>query len=574
MYMSKVEREMAVTTLARLPRGALRKMIPSTILDLVNDAEGRGIRRTNRELAEFLVDLHGVDLLAQATVREQLCLAMHKNSLILLAELAGFTLTQRSRNAIARKVAERKWYAGRWWARHFAAAVGLPQVFAGSPPKRDAPDYEEVEVYQRPKELYDYQESLKQQLLDVLRAPADRNRAILSLPTGAGKTRTVVEALVEALAAGILRRPCVLWIAQSEELCEQALSTFRPIWQARGKAGEVLRLHRFWGRKHLPILSDMDVIIASIQKLHHLVTNSGPDERDLADFGEQLGAVVIDEAHHAVAPSYTKVLKALGLQLDRKRGCPVPVLGLSATPYRNDAETERLARRFHSNLLVPWPRDVNPVKRLQKEGILSRVMHEVVPTGRAYEMTDKERENFEIFAELPDSFVKKIGSDGARNRIILDRMLKLDPGWPVLFFGCSKEHACAMAVLLRRKGIDAAVVTAETSRSARRAIVEDFKAGRVRVLCNYGIFTTGFDAPGVRAVVVARPTASVVLYEQMVGRGMRGPKNGGTEECLIIDFGDNLERFGVPMAHTRFVEYWRNQRQAAAVRGRGSERIS
>jgi len=65
------------------------------------------------------------------------------------------------------------------------------------------------------------------------------------------------------------------------------------------------------------------------------------------------------------------------------------------------------------------------------------------------------------------------------------------------------------------------------------------------VLCNYGVLTTGFDAPSVRCVVVARPTASPILYEQMVGRGMRGPEFGGTKQCLVIDVDDNIE--------------WRNQ---------------
>lgn len=559
MHISQIERQMAVNALSRLPVTGLRNSIPSAMLKLVDDAEEHGQRRTARELAEFLVDLHGVDLLSQVTIREQLCLALHKNALTLLAEAAGFPSARGSRAVIAKQVAERRWYSGRWWARQFAITAGLTPAFAGSPPSPMSSVFEDVEVYERPSALYDYQNKLKGKILTLFKAPSNRNRAILSLPTGAGKTRTVVEALVEALADDMLPYPRVLWIAQSDELCEQALSTFRPIWQAKGKRGEVLRLHRLWGPRELPELGEFTVIIASIQKLHRMAVDES--RRDLQNLGADLGAIVIDEAHHAVAPSYTKVLRALqGGELTRQNSRGTPILGLSATPYRNDAETQRLVARFHSNLLVPWPTETNPIERLQREGILSNVTHEIVPTGQTYVMTAKEKETFRIFAELPESFVRKIGADGKRNRIIIQRILKIDSSWPVLFFGCSTEHACAMAVLLRRQGIRAAVVTAETSRSARKAIVEDFKAGRIQVLCNYGIFTTGFDAPKVRAVVVSRPTASVVLYEQMVGRGMRGPKNGGTTECLIIDFGDNLERFGAPMAHTRFAEYWGNRR--------------
>jgi len=112
-----------------------------------------------------------------------------------------------------------------------------------------------------------------------------------------------------------------------------------------------------------------------------------------------------------------------------------------------------------------------------------------------------------------------------------------------------------MAVLLRRRGRSAATVTSDTRTSTRRALIEEFRAGRVRTLCNYGVLTTGFDAPAIRALVIARPTASAVLYEQMIGRGMRGPVFGGTERCLVVDVVDNI-RFGGQMAFARYGRYW------------------
>ena len=87
-------------------------------------------------------------------------------------------------------------------------------------------------------------------------------------------------------------------------------------------------------------------------------------------------------------------------------------------------------------------------------------------------------------------------------------------------------------------------------------MIEEFRDGRISTLCNYGVLTTGFDAPKVRGLVISRPTASAVLYEQMIGRGMRGPKFGGTDRCLVIDVVDNI-RFGGQMAFTRYAEYWK-----------------
>lgn len=114
-----------------------------------------------------------------------------------------------------------------------------------------------------------------------------------------------------------------------------------------------------------------------------------------------------------------------------------------------------------------------------------------------------------------------------------------------------------MAVLLRRNGRSAAVVTGTTRRATRRYLIEEFRAGRVQVLCNFGVLTTGFDAPKIQAIIIARPTLSGVLYEQMIGRGMRGPRNGGTDYCVIIDMVDNIRRFQGQMAYTRMQDYWR-----------------
>lgn len=578
MHISRPHREAAVAALTRrLSAPALRKLIPASMRRLVKEAEGlRPGRRTEtaEELAHFLLDLYGTDLLAQTELREQLCLALDGDALLSLRDAAGLSAVTGSRRRIAAQVAGRKWYPGKWWARYFATAMGFPPVFAGLTAPASAPPYEDVEAYQRPPELHEYQKVLRDRVLELLQAPPSRNRAILSLPTGAGKTRIVVEALVTAMNRGMIERPYVLWIAQSDELCEQALDVFRQVWQAEGRPGDALRLYRLWGGRDLPDLEQGGVIVASIQKLYRTVQTDEEGEKELTALGRTLAVVVIDEAHHAIAPSYTRVLSAMGLDLSRRDGSPVPVLGLTATPYRSDSATERLSRRFHSNLLVPWPVDVNPVERLQRDGILARAVHEVIQTGREYTMTEVEARSLETFADFPDSFVRRIGADGVRNHAIVERLVEIDPSWPVLFFGCSVEHACAIAVHLRRSGIRAAVVTAGTSPAARRSIIEDFRTGRIQVLCNYGILTTGFDAPGVRVVVVARPTASSVLYEQMIGRGMRGPRNGGTDECLIIDFADNLERFGVQMAYTRFAEYWRNRPAARLSSGSGVTSVS
>ena len=75
-------------------------------------------------------------------------------------------------------------------------------------------------------------------------------------------------------------------------------------------------------------------------------------------------------------------------------------------------------------------------------------------------------------------------------------------------------------------------------------MIEQFRSGEIRVLCNFGVLTTGFDAPKIDVLCIARPTTSIVLYSQMLGRGLRGPAIGGTERCQVIDVKDNI--IGIP----------------------------
>ena len=91
------------------------------------------------------------------------------------------------------------------------------------------------------------------------------------------------------------------------------------------------------------------------------------------------------------------------------------------------------------------------------------------------------------------------------------------------------------------RDIEARSITSDTNFSDRVKSVEAFKKGEIQVLINFNVFTTGFDDPTIDCVVIARPTFSVVLYSQMIGRGLRGPLNGGTKDCLIVDVIDNLE---------------------------------
>lgn len=128
----------------------------------------------------------------------------------------------------------------------------------------------------------------------------------------------------------------------------------------------------------------------------------------------------------------------------------------------------------------------------------------------------------------------------------------------ILLFANSVLHAEEMAARLFLRGIPAAAISGETQATARRDFLEKFKSGKIKVLCNYLVLTTGFDAPKTDMILISRKVFSPVAYMQMVGRGLRGPLNGGTARCRIVTVVDNLGRFD----NRRHFEYFQEHYSA------------
>ena len=575
MELSPTDRDATIAVLKRrLTPTALRSVIRAEstgsrhkgVERIIAEAENRHGRPRSRlpeaELAPFLVDLKGVDLLLSRELRRYLADVADPNQLL---DLHEFPSVQRGRGGHASQVnaiANRSWHPGKRWATHFVRTLGLPLALAGIAGARTEPAILEAEPFRPLPPLEDFQEELRNGVLEVLGAEPGTNRGILTLPTGAGKTRTAVEALTEWLPGNPGR--AILWIAQSEELCEQAVQAFREVWVDRGARKDAPReplvIARLWGSGR-QVRTDAEVTVASIQKLHAIYRQDDSDitRDELQELAGRLGVIVVDEAHRALAPTYGAVLRFLGVEIADGHGSSVPLLGLTATPYRGvDEQTKRLATRFHGRLLRSSVLGDEPVTELRRRRVLSNPIHMVIDYGgRAISLSENASyaEHFERFNDFHPDLLRSLGQDAARNRRLIDVLLEIPADWPTLFFGCSVEQATAVPLLLRQAGRSAAVVTSTTRTATRRHRVEQFRDGALSVLANYGVLTTGFDAPLVRALVIGRPTASPVLYEQMIGRGMRGARFGGTDECLVVDVEDNI-RFEGQMAFERYASYW------------------
>ncbi|MEU8920043.1 DEAD/DEAH box helicase family protein [Kitasatospora sp. NPDC048545] len=438
-------------------------------------------------------------------------------------------------------------YTGGSAAVSFVADLGLPAPFAGY----RAPALEQSLTVDGPQDfprLHDYQERLALNIYEML----DRftpQRAMLSLPTGAGKTRVTAEAVIRWVKqTGALKGP-ILWIAQTEELCEQAVQSWQFVWSRAG-AQDRLTINRLWtSNEAAPVTDGPQLVVATDAKLRVCL------DTDRYAWLRDAALVVVDEAHVATGPSYTGILDLLGLTQHRTGR---HLLGLTATPFRghNEEETRRLVNRFGARRLDEgvFPSG-DAYGHLQELGVLARVEHKEL-TGGTIELSRQERENARQFSLLSKAAEQRLADDHDRSRRIVAEIAATDENWPVLVFATSVEHAKYLAARLMDHGISASSVDSTTSDNDRRARVRDFRDGRVRVLTNYGVLTQGFDAPATRAVVVARPVYSPNVYQQMIGRGLRGPRNGGKDTCLILNVRDNILNFDTALAFTRFEHLW------------------
>lgn len=432
-------------------------------------------------------------------------------------------------------------------ARTFVASIGFPEEFAASPEsRREAEEYISGPIDLPP--LHDFQEEVLRGIQELIFSGAGRRRAVVSLPTGGGKTRVAVEAAVLLILRPEGHKRSVIWVAQTDELCEQAVQAFRQVWINLGAKQTDLRIVRLWGSNPNPEIQGMDkpiVVVASIQTF-----NSRMVSDEITPL-KQSGLVVVDECHHAITPSYTRLLKFLDAETIRT-GTVVKdepaILGLSATPFRtDDEESLRLAKRFDSRWL---PNDQAQLHvRLRRQGVLAEVDNEALDSG--VELTSAEvaqlaklPENWDglDFENLLEAINQRLAGNQQRNEKMLDRIAQAKEG-SILFFANSVMHAEEIAARLNLLNIPAAAISGGTPVTARRYFLERFRLGEIRVLCNHTVLSTGFDAPKTDMVLISRAVFSPVRYMQMVGRGLRGEKNGGTARCRIITVMDNLGRF-------------------------------
>lgn len=382
--------------------------------------------------------------------------------------------------------------------------------------------------------LHDFQDRIRRKVINLIFN--NEKRFLIHMPTGSGKTRTAAEIIIDFIRlssskALLNENMKIIWIAQTSELCIQASETIR--WLFDRKGTQNIKIGHFHENESLPegIENEQAIIFCGIQKL--LLHYTDPIWRKIKNDNY---LVVVDEAHRSVAKQWVRALDYF------VANSSVYLMGLTATPgigsYGDDSSYS-LSTYYHSNKISItdeyYSEISNPITHLVEREFLARIKRididsEVtVPEGATqidggFKFTPKTLKHLSIQASRNSSIINIIKDNHLDNKILV--------------FTCGLEHNKILNTLLTESGIASETIDKDTKN--RNSIIERFKEGNLNVLLNFGVLTTGFDAPKTNICIIARPISSIVLYSQMVGRILRGPKNTGNSVNTLYTIKDNL----------------------------------
>lgn len=379
--------------------------------------------------------------------------------------------------------------------------------------------------------LFEHQRIAAEKVKHILYSGYER--VLLHMPTGSGKTRTSMNIIADYLRAN--EKTTVIWLANTEELCEQAALEFEKAWSALGNRN--LTVTRFWKSYDIDVDQLQEgLLVTGLQKLINHSKNAA-GRKFMATLANKVSFLVFDEAHQSVAPIYNDMVNLL-LNI----GSPKKLLGLSATPGRSFGNIEEdmiLANFYHrKKVKLDIPGYKNPINYLTDSGYLAKVNFISLNYENNMSLNyQNEQEDFKFHREYPREILNKLAEDEKRNVLLINEAIRLTENHKrIILFAPSVECSNVISFILQSKGIHSRSLTSNTDSTSRKHIINDFKNNEdiPKVLCNYGVLTTGFDAPKTSAAIIGRPTTSLILYSQMIGRAIRGLNAGGNTEAEIV----------------------------------------
>lgn len=373
------------------------------------------------------------------------------------------------------------------------------------------------------KQLRPYQQAA----LDATRSQLQQyNSAVVVLPTGLGKTVFAAKLIAE------WDRGNTLFLAHTRELINQAADKLGA--ELGYRPGVEMNIQ---GVETDTLWQGGLSVVGSVQTMY--------GDRRLAKYDRHpFGLIVVDECHHATSATYKKVIEHF-----QSLNPNLKVVGITATPNRADGTA--LGLMFES---VAYQMSINDAVG---QGWLAPVVQEYVVVDSLDFDGIKTKKNEFGEADFNASQLEAVLTQEEMLHKMAVPTLEKVGDRPTLVFTATVRHAHELAAVLNRyKPGCAAAVDGGTAPEQRKEIVADFSAGRKQFLCNCAVLTEGFDAPNCAAVVMGRPTKSLSLYTQMMGRGLRplpGTVDGvpdaqdrrlailtsGKPNCLVLDFVGN-----------------------------------
>ncbi len=523
---------------------------------------------TKGNMIEIILSVNGLNLFNNETFRYKFFCSLDKISVVkTFLERANISAKNDEQLALAKEAAKVPFKDNGAYRYLIHDYFGLTdyefQLFDKGNP---------VEIIQRSGgkfyELFDYQYMIKQQVInDLENKHKHLYKILVHMPTGTGKTKTTMHIIAHYLNFISEGKGAVIWIAHSDELLEQAYNTFVSVWSHLA----LFDINVYKGWISYPTKICDGILFTSIQALQQKINKPIFEELQ-----ERASLIIFDEVHKVGAPKYKECVDKLML---KGNAYGKKFIGLTATPgrttdvsrqnilFKNDFDhyigidvdkinsislTENEARNYQGSK--------DPIKYFQEHNYLARIVPESLQFQLDAEIYEKLRKEFlgkrDDFSE---KLLKEIGLNKSRNMLIVEKLQELEREQvPTIVFACSAQHAKMLSAFLRMINIDNSLVVNDIGSFERNKAINDFREGKVNIIINYGILTTGFDSTNIKCVFITRPTKSVILYSQMIGRGLRGIRMGGNAECKLIDVKDNLEKFtDESKSFMHFENYWR-----------------
>lgn len=331
---------------------------------------------------------------------------------------------------------------------------------------------------------------------------AEGHRPIICAATGSGKTVIAGHIARDAMQAG--KR--VLWMTGREEILRQTYKTFVELCGV-DKVGVLMRDEGPWWMYPPVTVASWDTLKSRWNRsdIWHIPAD----------------VVLVDECHLS--------LSAVMAGTIMPHYASKTVIGLTATPSRKSG---RGLGSYYTRII-----QVQSVQRLIDDGFLAPCEY----WAGSHVDTQKLRVDTKT-RDYQERELARASMEGALIGDVIDNWLRIAKDRHTIVFGVDIAHAQALAERFQGIGVDAAVIHSKMTHGTREGISEQFRERKLQVLVNVGIATYGYDVPSINCVVLARPTKSIVLHHQMIGRGIR-PKPSG-DYCVVIDHADNVRRLG------------------------------